>query len=931
MNPTDAFRKEQRKREIKKNRVERAKVREFSALVRNPEAMGDEIKRLEAEKSLKIADQAKLQQYKRTHKDLIKIQRRVEVASSKEESQGVGASSQRAAEGGSSMGPPMSRATEGGSSMAGGENAGLKTGEGGSSMAGAGKEAAKADSTAPASEQEPKTDEMKVDAPEGEKTQEQEQNKSGEETVVDGAERTEESKSKSPPVGASQEPQQGMGRVQQPPLWSPPGMPFVPPPLPVFLRPPPMPPVPPGSMPQPPPQTQQPQLSTSPQPPRGQQQQPAPIEVFAPPPGPGVQFPPRPPMMIPGALGPPGARPLAGVPVMMMPVPAHMVRAMGMQPRPPPPGAGGLPPPPVWLPRPPVPPTVPGAAAPGPAVATFTPPIPPPMQVMLPRPTMFVPPQLPVPPTGQQPPSAVPQAPTQTVITGQPQVAHPAGSENIQSQAPGGGGAPQVEAGSSSTTDIPQVPAQVSTDAESQKKTDNISQAVPPPFVPPQVPKLVDTSVDSSKQQQEGTQTHVQQVSGQPVSVPTPPPMGLPRPPPHMFQPPAAHFMHMHMHMQQFNNNIPQQNEQNQIGPVPQNLSQQGPSPTPETEGQNNVNKSMDVSTNEGIGGTQQQAPQAMPVHMQQHMMHQQHPPHGYPSPPPQGFPGYGPPPGYPQHPQHHYQHHSHHQNNQHNNHNNLNNQNNNNGHYGPSTGPQQQGSGGATTRPRATRPRPSGGAIDPLDPTGDQYTQRPGQRDRREKRQRVEGPEMGPVMGPSLPPSMQPKPDAAASAPAGPSLPPGGIGSMQGVTGLGGYGDDDDSAVGPYISFDNDDDAVCAPYPGVEEPILPKFKPANVSKDLTAMIPAHLMRAKQAAANTKTKNIGGGAHKQGVLGFSTVVSTVSVPRPAGSTLLVPRATKKVAPGAGKVAPAKEVKKGAAAVANEYDAFLAEMESLGAM
>lgn len=43
MNPTDAYRKLQRKKEVSKNRKERKKVREFSAMVRNPDLMVDEV------------------------------------------------------------------------------------------------------------------------------------------------------------------------------------------------------------------------------------------------------------------------------------------------------------------------------------------------------------------------------------------------------------------------------------------------------------------------------------------------------------------------------------------------------------------------------------------------------------------------------------------------------------------------------------------------------------------------------------------------------------------------------------------------------------------------------------------------------------------------------------------------------------------------
>lgn len=45
MNPTDAYRKLQRKKEVQKNKKERKKVREFSAMVRNPDLMVEEVSR----------------------------------------------------------------------------------------------------------------------------------------------------------------------------------------------------------------------------------------------------------------------------------------------------------------------------------------------------------------------------------------------------------------------------------------------------------------------------------------------------------------------------------------------------------------------------------------------------------------------------------------------------------------------------------------------------------------------------------------------------------------------------------------------------------------------------------------------------------------------------------------------------------------------
>lgn len=43
MNPTDAYRKLQRKKEVQKNKKERKKVRDFSAMVRNPDLMVEEV------------------------------------------------------------------------------------------------------------------------------------------------------------------------------------------------------------------------------------------------------------------------------------------------------------------------------------------------------------------------------------------------------------------------------------------------------------------------------------------------------------------------------------------------------------------------------------------------------------------------------------------------------------------------------------------------------------------------------------------------------------------------------------------------------------------------------------------------------------------------------------------------------------------------
>jgi len=47
MNPTDSFRKEQRKKELKRNRSERKRVREVGLLRKDPEAIKEQIQRLD--------------------------------------------------------------------------------------------------------------------------------------------------------------------------------------------------------------------------------------------------------------------------------------------------------------------------------------------------------------------------------------------------------------------------------------------------------------------------------------------------------------------------------------------------------------------------------------------------------------------------------------------------------------------------------------------------------------------------------------------------------------------------------------------------------------------------------------------------------------------------------------------------------------------
>ncbi|EFJ09703.1 hypothetical protein SELMODRAFT_447609 [Selaginella moellendorffii] len=51
MNPTDAYRKELRKKELKRNKKERKKVREVGILKKDPEALKDQIKKLDTQKA----------------------------------------------------------------------------------------------------------------------------------------------------------------------------------------------------------------------------------------------------------------------------------------------------------------------------------------------------------------------------------------------------------------------------------------------------------------------------------------------------------------------------------------------------------------------------------------------------------------------------------------------------------------------------------------------------------------------------------------------------------------------------------------------------------------------------------------------------------------------------------------------------------------
>eukprot|EP00904_Undaria_pinnatifida_P008221 jgi/Undpi1/4529/HiC_scaffold_18.g07883.m1 len=75
MNPTDAYRKLQRKKEVQKNKKERGKVREFSAMVRNPDLMIEEVQRMEVLDTagkLSKNDQKRLANLRVTHRVLLK-------------------------------------------------------------------------------------------------------------------------------------------------------------------------------------------------------------------------------------------------------------------------------------------------------------------------------------------------------------------------------------------------------------------------------------------------------------------------------------------------------------------------------------------------------------------------------------------------------------------------------------------------------------------------------------------------------------------------------------------------------------------------------------------------------------------------------------------------------------------------------------------
>ena len=49
INPADAYRKEQKKKEIKKNKKERQQTRELTTILRDPSKLSEEVKKLEKE------------------------------------------------------------------------------------------------------------------------------------------------------------------------------------------------------------------------------------------------------------------------------------------------------------------------------------------------------------------------------------------------------------------------------------------------------------------------------------------------------------------------------------------------------------------------------------------------------------------------------------------------------------------------------------------------------------------------------------------------------------------------------------------------------------------------------------------------------------------------------------------------------------------
>lgn len=69
MNPTDAYRKLQRKKEVQKNKKERKKVREFSAMVRNPDLMVEEVRKSGRERWRETTAEADEETKRERHKE----------------------------------------------------------------------------------------------------------------------------------------------------------------------------------------------------------------------------------------------------------------------------------------------------------------------------------------------------------------------------------------------------------------------------------------------------------------------------------------------------------------------------------------------------------------------------------------------------------------------------------------------------------------------------------------------------------------------------------------------------------------------------------------------------------------------------------------------------------------------------------------------
>ncbi|KAL6493593.1 Protein EARLY FLOWERING 5 [Orobanche gracilis] len=59
MNPSDAYRKELRKKELKRDKKERKKVREVGILKKDPDSLKDQIQKLEAMKANGVLDKAR--------------------------------------------------------------------------------------------------------------------------------------------------------------------------------------------------------------------------------------------------------------------------------------------------------------------------------------------------------------------------------------------------------------------------------------------------------------------------------------------------------------------------------------------------------------------------------------------------------------------------------------------------------------------------------------------------------------------------------------------------------------------------------------------------------------------------------------------------------------------------------------------------------